>query len=53
MLKEWHPTIKHVAGNNNDGDDALSQLDIDNTDFDTINWENSFPKLQYSDRKMK
>ena len=53
MLKEWHPTIKHVAGVDNDGADALSHLDIDSRDFDTINWEKSFPKLSYSDRKMK
>ena len=53
MLEEWHPTIKHVAGVDNDGADALSRLDIDKKDFDTINWEKSFPKLSYSDRKMK
>ena len=53
MLKEWHPTIKHVAEVDNDGADALSQLDIDNEDYDTINWKKSFLKLCYSDRKMK
>ena len=53
ILAEWHPTIKHVAGVDNDGTDALSQLDIDNKVFNTINWEKSFPKLCYSDRKMK
>ena len=37
MLKEWHPTIKHDAGVDNDGADALSQLDIDNKVFDIIN----------------
>ena len=42
MLKEWHPTIKHVAGVDNDGTDALSRLDIDSRDFDTINWEYPF-----------
>ena len=27
MLEKWYPTIKHVAGVNNDGVDALSWLD--------------------------
>ena len=53
LFEEWHPTIKYVAGVDNDGADALSRLDIDNKDFDTINWGKSFPKLNYSDRKMK
>ena len=53
MLEEWHPTNKHVAGVDNDGADVLSCVDIDNKDFDTINWGKSFPKLNYSDRKMK
>ena len=37
MLEEWHPTIKHVIGVDNDGADVVSRLDIDNKDFDTIN----------------
>ena len=53
MLEEWHPTIKHVTGVDNDCADALSRLDIDSRDFDTINWGKFFPKLSYSDRKMK
>ena len=53
MLKEWHPTIKHVAGVDNDGVDALSQLDILNKLSDVINWGKSFPNLSCSDRKMK
>ena len=53
MFKEWHPTIKHGAGVDNDGADTLFRLDIDSRDFDTINWEKSFPKLSYSDRKIK
>ena len=53
MLEEWHPTIKHVAGVDNDGADALSRLDILDKLGDCINWEKSFPKLSYSDRKMK
>ena len=53
LLEEWYPTIKHVAGVDNDSADALSRLDIDNKDNDTINWGKSFPKLKYSDRKMK
>ena len=53
ILKEWHPAIKHAAGVDNDGADALSCLDIDNKDFDTINWEKFFPRPKYSDRKMK
>ena len=42
MLKEWHPTIKHVAGVDNDGADALSRLDILDKLRDQINWENPF-----------
>ena len=53
MLKEWHLTIKHLAGIDNDDVEALSQLGINNIFFDTINWGKSFPKLNYSDRKMK
>ena len=53
MLKEWHPTIKHVAGVDNNSADALSRLDILDKLGDQINWEKSFPKLSYSDRKMK
>ena len=53
MLKEWYPTIKHVTGVDNDSADALSRLDIMNKLSDAINWGKSFPKLIYSDRKMK
>ena len=53
MLKEWHPTIKNVAGVDNDGADALSRLDILNKLCEVTNWEKSSPKLSYSDRKMK
>ena len=53
MLKEWHPTIKHIARVDNDGADALSRLDILNKLRDVINWGKSFPKLSYSDKKMK
>ena len=53
MLEEWHPTIKHVAGVDNDGANALSQLDILDKLRDQINWEKFFPKISYSDRKMK
>ena len=53
MLREWHPTIEHVARVDNDGADVLSRLDILDKLGDQINWEESFPKLSYSDRKMK
>ena len=53
MLKEWHLIIKHVAGVDNDGADALSWLDILDKLGECINWGKSFPKLSYSDRKMK
>ena len=53
MLEEWHLTIKHVAGVDNDGADALSRLDILDKLGDQINWEKSFTRLSYSDRKMK
>ena len=43
MLKEWYPTIKHVAGvDNDDDDDVLSWLDILNKLSDVINWKNPF-----------
>ena len=46
MIKEWHPTIKHVTGfdndNDNDGADVLYRLDILNKLSDVINWENPF-----------
>lgn len=45
--------IKHVAEVHKDGADALSCIDIDNEDFDTVSWYKSFPKLNYSNRKMK
>ena len=35
MLKEWHYTIKNIAGVDDDGADALSRLDIDSRNFDT------------------
>ena len=53
MLKEWYPKIKHVTGVDNDGADALSWLDIMYKLSDVINWRKYFPKLSYSDRKMK
>ena len=53
MLKGWHLTIKHVTGVDNDGADALSWLDVLNKLSDVINWAKSFPKLSYSNRKMK
>ena len=53
MLKECHPTIKHVTGVDNDGADALSWLDILDKLRDCINWKKSFLKLSYTDRKMK
>ena len=53
MLEEWYPTIKYIAMVDNDGANALSQLDILDKLEDQINQEKSFPKLLYSDRKMK
>ena len=42
MLKEWHLTIKHVAGVDNDSADALLWMDIRNKLSDVTNWENPF-----------
>ena len=53
MPKKQHPIIKCIVKVDNDGADTLSCLDIDNLDFNTIDWKNSFPKLKYNDRKMK
>ena len=53
MLKEWHQTINYVTGVDNDGVDALSWFDIMHKLSDVINREKFFPKLSYSDRKMK
>ena len=49
MLKEWYPTIKHVAVVNNNGTDALSWLDILNKLSDVINWENPFQSYPISE----
>ena len=40
MLKEWHPTIKHVAGVDNDYADVFSWLDIMHKESDVVNWGN-------------
>ena len=42
ILEEWHSMIKHVAGVDNDGADALSRLNILHKIGDQINWENPF-----------
>jgi hypothetical protein len=39
MLEEFKPTIKHVAGKDNDAADALSRLDMKEKPYDTITWE--------------
>ena len=45
--------IKYVAGIDNDGTDTVSQLDVPQKDFKSINWEKVFPKLKYNDRKKR
>jgi len=49
MLEEFHPTVKHVAGKENDAADALSRLELDDSAYDTIEWEPRLPPLTYQD----
>jgi hypothetical protein len=39
MLEEFNPTIKHVAGKDNDAADALSRLEMKEKPYDIITWE--------------
>ena len=47
LLKEFHPTFKHVVGADNDAAHALSRLDIKTNNKDTIDWEPKQPRLTY------
>jgi hypothetical protein len=49
LLEEFHPTIKHVAGKDNDAADALSRLDITEQPSDVIQWGTINQPLTYSD----
>ena len=49
MLEEFHPTIVHVAGKDNNAADALSRLDMEGHNYDELQWEASNPPLAYQD----
>ena len=49
LLEEFHPQVKHIAGNNNDYAEALSQVDMNEKLFDIAKWEPPQERLQYSD----
>jgi hypothetical protein len=54
MLEEFNPTIKHVAGKDNDAADALSRLEMKEKPYDTITWEKQNKLLQYvNDKQVK
>ena len=47
LLEEFHPTVKHIAGKDNEAADALSRLDMDDKQYDTVQWEEPNPPLTY------
>ena len=49
LLEEYNPKVVHVAGPNNEAADALSRLDMDDNDYDEIEWNQPNPPLSYSD----
>jgi hypothetical protein len=51
MLEKFNPTIKHVAGKDNDAADALSRLDMQQKPYDTITWEKQNKPLHYVNDK--
>jgi hypothetical protein len=54
MLEEFNPTIKHVAGKDNDAADALSRLEMKEKPYDTITWEKLNKPLCYvNDKQLK
>ena len=48
LMEEFNPTVKHVAGKDNDAADALSRLDMKDEPMDTTEWEMSNPPLTYA-----
>lgn len=48
LMEEFHPTVKHVAGKENDAADALSRLDITGYPSDVIQWGTPNPPLTYN-----
>jgi hypothetical protein len=54
MLEEFNPTIKHVAGKDNDAADAMSRLDMKEKPNDTITWEKQKKTSHYvNDKQLK
>ena len=49
LLEEYNPKVVHVAGPNNEAADALSRLDMDDNDYDELEWNPPNPPLSYSD----
>ena len=53
LLEECNPKVVHVAGPENEAADALSRLDMDDNDYDEIEWLqiNYLHTLQKSERE--
>ena len=49
LLEDFHPQVKHIAGQKNLLADALSQLEMKHKSHDIIDWEPPQERLQYSD----
>ena len=47
-MEEFNPTVKHVAGKDNDAADALSRLDMTDEPMETLQWEQTNPPLTYA-----
>ena len=52
-MEEYNPNVVHVAGANNEAADALSRLDMDDNEFDEIEWHPPRPPLSYSQQRMQ
>ena len=48
LLEEYNPKVVHVAGPENEAADALSRLDMDDNDYDEIEWLPPNKPLTYS-----
>ena len=48
-MEEFHPTVVHVAGKDNDAADALSRLDINDNGYNDMDWGPVNQPLTYSD----
>ena len=49
LLEDFHPIVKHIAGDNNLSADALSRLKMVDDAYDVQEWEPPSKRLTYSD----